>query len=56
MSGDDEMARRPRRAAASQKATEAATTYRILVEVGPHETGPPGPTDLDGGVRPPETV
>ena len=25
-------------------------------EIGPHETGTPGPTDLGGGVRPPETV
>jgi hypothetical protein len=25
-------------------------------EIGPHETGTPGPTDLGGAVRPPETV
>ena len=31
------MARRPRRASAKQTATEAAKTYRVLVEVGPHE-------------------
>jgi hypothetical protein len=31
------MPRRPRRAPAGPKAAEAGKTYRILVEVGPHE-------------------
>jgi|SRR5215203_545435 hypothetical protein len=37
MSGDDEMAKRSRRASARGTAAEAGKTYRILVEVGPHE-------------------